>query len=120
MSDTIQPSYPIDQVAAAAGVDRTTLYQAGDAVALGSPAHFVYRSHCVVYTILGLCQLADGLLRIGRETEAKALAEFTRRERQLAASQAGVTTPDGARALARRWDIASENRHEQIYGGKAA
>lgn len=104
----------IQAVAQATGLSRATIYQAAEAAQLGAPAHFTYRGTCISYTLAGLCQLAEGLDRIGQPVGAKLLAEAVRQLRQQAATKAGVTTPDDVRGLASRWDLRAEARQEEI------
>jgi hypothetical protein len=99
----------VDRVAEVTGLTRGTIYQVGAVAGLGSPAHFTYAHGIVVYTLAGLCQIAEAL-QAEHATAAKALAYELGLARQRAASAAGVTTPDDeeARKLAARWDVRVE------------
>lgn len=101
-------------VADATGLCRATIYQAVAEAQLGSPGHFSYRQSALFFTVAGLCQLVQAIDRMGYTGEAKALAEAIRQRRQAAASAEGVTTPDGVRELARRWDLRAEARAEEV------
>lgn len=104
----------VERVAKVTGLTRATIYQVGAVAGLGVPAHFTYAHGIVVYTLAGLCQLAEAL-QTEHATAAKALAFELKLARQRAASEAGVTTPDDeeARKLAARWDHQLEARQEE-------
>jgi hypothetical protein len=103
---------PIKAVCKVCSVSESTIYQAAAVAQLGSPGHFVWNGHCMVYTPAGLCQLVQGLCEIDQPAAASLLAEEVRRLRQQAATGAGVTTPDDQRDFARRWDIRVERQQD--------
>lgn len=75
----------VAEVAAATGLERGELYRVQGILALGAPAHFAYASSTQVYTPAGLCQMAEGLDRLGHGVAAAALRVKLSQFRELVA-----------------------------------
>lgn len=116
MSTSTKPALPeglsVQAVAKATGLDRSTIYRAAEAAQLGSPAHFAYRHDKIIYTLAGLCQLAEGLERLREDSAAKLLREVISHARQEVAARAGVTAPPPAEV--EHWLTRFERRQEEM------
>lgn len=113
----------VSEVAKATGLSRSTIFQLAAIADLGSPRHFIMPARGdVVYTPEGLVALIEFMELTARPDQAASLRAVVAQERQKAATRARVTTPDSAevRAAASRWDLETEQRHEAIYGDRAA
>lgn len=101
----------IEKVTEATGLTRARIYEAAEAAQLGSPAHFIYLNSRVVYTPAGLCQLVEGLHRLGETVAAKALAtQLPAQQALLAKGAAEVPAP--APETRRDWMADYERKQE--------
>lgn len=109
----------VSAVAKATGLSRSTIFTLASTAGLGSPRHFwMPERGDVIYTPEGLCALIDFMVLTDRADQAAPLREIVARERQKAATAAGVTTPDSAEV--RGWAARHEAQQDELYGQQEA